>query len=429
MEYLDAILYGIGLVIALTIYLPFCPMTIDLTMVSRGQQLWIFQNRRLLWTVVYLCFGYVTLRGYVAHVEANPEATIALAALADPVREYLGASAAGWFKASWITIAMLAFMFWTGYVPYVMSPPKGARLLDIAEADKILDPDEMVLGVTLGGETHAYSRSSIARPHYYTETVGGTPLTISYCILCNSGMAFKNEINGKPITLKCMTAFNNNIIYYDPATKNFIQQLDGVVFDGPDKGAKLETVPVVQATWQEWKNVHPETKLYHAPNATFRDKMVGVMLGWMIPIHKLSKRSKPWHRITKKLDGRLPAMSFVLGVEINGDQAAYPVEHLRDNTVINDTVGGEPIVVLYNAERDMGDVFFRKVNGKTLNFAPADGGAVAKDEETGTTWDVTGAAGEGELSGRSLTAVPHYSRIFWFSWALFKPNTRIAAAA
>jgi len=52
-----------------------------------------------------------------------------------------------------------------------------------------------------------------------------------------------------------------------------------------------------------------------------------------------------------------------------------------------------------------------------------------RDKETGTFWDITGSAIEGELKGKKLTAIPHYNRIFWFSWALFKEGTRVEPAS
>jgi hypothetical protein len=307
-----------------------------------------------------------------------------------------------------------------------MTPPRQQRLLDIDEADKLVGSDDMVLGLVNGEEARAYPRDAISRPHYFTDTVGGTPLTISYCILCNSGMAFKSELHGRPLRLQSVTAYNNNIIFLDPERGDFIQQLDGKVISGPDTGQVLEPHPVVLASWAEWKRLHPNTKLYFAPAITLRDKMVAQMLQMMIPVAKLARRSKPWHRVRGKLDGRLPAMSFVLGVEINGDSAAYPLSALRKEPVYNDTLGGEPIVVLYDKQRDIGQVFSRQVDSATLTFSAApDGkaGALARDAETGTAWDLTGRGRDGELAGLSLQAIAHYNKLFWFSWALFKPGT------
>lgn len=403
-SYLDVIVYAVAMISILIIYLPFSPMTIDLVNFSRDTQLWIYKNRHILWVVGVLCFAVLLARSITGH------------------------AGEAWLWTSIISIAVLAFMFWSGYVPYVMTPPSDPKLLSTDEADKIIGDDEVVIGLEIGGEIRAYPRDSIARPHFYPDVVGNTPVTVSYCILCNSGMAFKNEIAGKPMNLGCITAYNNNIIYKDKDTGNFIQQLDGKVIDGPDEGEELEFLPTVIATWGEWKKLHPDTKLYYAPAKSLRDKMVGQMLKMMIPIDKLARRSKPWHRIQGVLDNRLPAMSFVLGVEINGEACAYSISALTKSPVRNDTVGGEAIAVMYDSNRDIGHIFSREVNDTILTFenaSEAGDGLVAKDRETGTLWDITGNGMEGELVGKKLTAIPHYNKIFWFSWALFKQNTKV----
>lgn len=408
-EYLDIVLYALAMISILIIFLPFSPMTIDIVNFSRDTQLKVYLNRRILWTISSVCFAFLLYRAFT------------------------GAADQSWLTTALISIGMMAFMFWSGYVPYVMTPPANPEILPPAEADKLISDDEVVIGLALGGEVRAYSRDSIARPHFYCDTIGGAPVIVSYCILCNSGMAFKNELKGKEMNLSCVTAYNNNIIYRDSNTGNIIQQLDGEVIYGPDKGEKLDFLPAIMATWGEWKQLHPDTTLYYAPDKTLRDKMVGLMLSMMIPIHKLAARSKPWHRIQGKLDTRLPAMSFVYGVELNGEACAYSTSFLKDHPVYNDTVGGEPIVVFYDAARDLGAIYSRNISGSDLDFEQVAAGAestdtVAVDSQSGSQWGLTGSATDGNYAGQSLRAVPHYNKIFWFSWALFKDNTRLVEA-
>ena len=433
-ENFDAILYGLGLFTVLAIFMPYSPMMIDLLMLPRDFQIAIYRHRFKLWTIVWLCTLLLLVRSINGIAEPAGWSAPIIGFFQTLISGWspglVGAGDGSWLMPTVITFLVMAMMFWTGYVPYVMTPPRKPRLLDIAEGDKLVADDAMVLGVANNDDARAYPRDAIARPHYFNDTVGGTALTVSYCILCNSGMAFKSELKGKPLNLKCVTAFNNNIIYRDPATDNYIQQLDGAVFHGPDKGAALEPFPVVQATWGDWKALYPNTKLYYAPAATIRDKIVAQMLEMMIPIRKLSKRKKPWHRIRGKLDTRLPAMSYVYAVEQNGERVCYAESDLKNDPVVNDSVGGNDLVVFFDSGHDIGEIFSRVVGGRTLTFeaAAGAGGAVARDRETGSAWNVLGNAIEGELFGQSLTAIPHYNKLFWFSWPLFKPDTKLGAA-
>jgi len=404
-DYAALILFSVGVFLFLTTYLPFSPMTIDIVNLRRESQLKIFRHRKTLWTVGAVCFASVML---------------------------LGLTIAGvvWFWSVVIAALVLLFMFWSGYVPWVMAPPSGQRVIDAAQADSLLESDDAILGLFHRGEARAYPRDLIARPHFLTDTVAGTPMTVSYCILCNSGTAFISELNGKPLELDCVTAYNNNIIYRDKRTGNIIQQLDGQVIEGPDRGMSVESLPLTVMTWGEWRALHPQTQVCYAPALTLRDKMVAAMLEFLIPISKLSKRASPWHRVRGDLDPRLPAMSYVFGVDINGERCAFPESFLREHPVHDAVVGGQAIVTLYASEGNYGGVFSRELDGKTLSFTAqdVDGRAAIVDQETGSTWNIAGEATDGELRGKILTPVPHFNKVFWFGWSLFKPGTQIAQA-
>ena len=317
-----------------------------------------------------------------------------------------------WLVLGGLTATGLSLLYWAMYVPVVMAPPVTHHLVDIAEADTILQPDSVVLGLEMGGEVRAYPRDLIARPHWFNDELGGKPLMISYCILCNSGQAFVPVLkDGRRLDLRNMTAFDNNTIYHCTKTGNFIQQLDARVIRGPNEGEVLESYPVVMARWEEWKRLHPNTRMYYAPPITLRDRIVQKLLMTMVPLRRLAARDEPWHVVRSEIDARLPAMSFVFGVEIDGDTCAYPVSSLQEEPVVNDTVGGAPVVVLYDAKHDIGQAFLRRVGDQTLTFSDATPDAaaslVAKDAETGTTWSVSGHGIAGKLAGQKLEPAPH----------------------
>ena len=183
------------------------------------------------------------------------------------------------------------------------------------------------------------------------------------------------------------------------------------------------------ARWSEWKRLHPETTVFYAPPITFRDRFTQKMLMKMVPLAKLAARDEPWHLVRQEIDDRLPAMSFVIGIEIDGDFCAYPIAAMQQTPVVNDAVGGQPITVFYDKTHDIGQAFIRRLGDRELTFENATPGAEAalavRDKETGSTWNVSGQAIDGELKGSTLEAAPHWNQLFWFSWAAFKPSTRI----
>ena len=72
--------------------------------------------------------------------------------------------------------------------------------------------------------------------------------------------------------------------------------------------------------------------------------------------------------------------------------------------------------------RDVGStgVFIPEVNGQSLTFEMRDG--QFQDREAGFTWNLLGEAVAGPSKGAKLEAVVHGNH-FWFSWAVFKPDT------
>jgi hypothetical protein len=127
----------------------------------------------------------------------------------------------------------------------------------------------------------------------------------------------------------------------------------------------------------------------------------------------------------------------VLAVELNGDAVAYPYDLLQKWYAANDKVGGEDIVIFWQAGtasaldtsalaegRDVGAAaaFFSRIDGRWLSFRWIVGKIM--DNETDSTWNVFGQAVAGELAGQQLEPVVGVNH-FWFSWVAFKPQTRV----
>lgn len=76
--------------------------------------------------------------------------------------------------------------------------------------------------------------------------------------------------------------------------------------------------------------------------------------------------------------------------------------------------------------RDVGaaTAYNRDLNGQNLTFVYEDGQIV--DDQTGSIWNARGEAIAGRLQGERLTPIVAINH-FWFSWAAFRPETRVYA--
>jgi len=92
--------------------------------------------------------------------------------------------------------------------------------------------------------------------------------------------------------------------------------------------------------------------------------------------------------------------------------------------VVNDIIGGVPVLVVFDKEFGSGVVFSRELGNQVLNFSGGED-LVLTDDETGSTWDgLTGTATSGPLAGEILVRVKS-TRSFWFGWKDFYPDTRL----
>ncbi len=102
----------------------------------------------------------------------------------------------------------------------------------------------------------------------------------------------------------------------------------------------------------------------------------------------------------------------VLGyVDPNGGAWAFPVKILNSHEIVNDELGGQPVLISYCPLCGSGVIYDRVLNGQELSFSNSsallDNDMVMVDRETGSYWwQVAGSAVVGELTEERLVALP-----------------------
>jgi hypothetical protein len=207
----------------------------------------------------------------------------------------------------------------------------------------------------------------------------------------------------------------NGLVLYDRETDTHWAQLPGIAVSGPLEGTRLEYLPSWQTTWAEWRTRHPETGAVDKGTNSSSDRY---------GTYYASSGVGPMGETVE--DDRLAAKDLVIGIDWNGEQIAYPFSQLKVTPVVNDSVSGTPVVIVFYADTETGLVFEREVEGETLTFELGSGDILTLDDaETGSTWDGwEGIATAGPLEGQSLERVRStYS--FWFTWKDWYPGTRV----
>lgn len=203
----------------------------------------------------------------------------------------------------------------------------------------------------------------------------------------------------------------NALVMYDRETGTLWSQFLGVAVDGPLLGERLEPVPALMTTWSAWFTEHPET-LVLDQGGRRADPYGGYYNSGRTGVLGVEHR-----------DERFATKEFVLSVEVDGHAPrAYPYRWLNDEPVVNDRIGEQAFVVVFDTASGSASAFDRMVDGQLLTFDPGDRPGRFVDRETGSNWSLgTGRALDGPLAGTRLdgiNAIP----IFWFAWVDFFPD-------
>jgi uncharacterized protein DUF3179 len=328
-------------------------------------------------------------------------------------------------------------------VPYneILSggPPKDGipaidhpKFVSVAEADDWLKPVEPVIFFQLGDDARAYPIQIFMWHEIVNDTVGDVPVVVTFCPLCNTAIAFERTVSGRVLDFGTTGRLRySNLIMYDRQTESWWQQATGEAIAGELTGTHLVFRTASIISWADFKAAQPDGKVLSRDTGFDRPYGENPYLGYD------DVNNPPFLYRGPKTPSVLPPVARVLTIDLNDEAVAYPYDVLKGVGVVNDTVGGTDVVVLWAAGtasaldagtvaggRDVGtaNAFAPNLYGQTLTFT-LDGSRIV-DKETGSEWNVLGQAVRGKLAGKQLTPVVAINH-FWFSWAAFKPQTRI----
>lgn len=200
---------------------------------------------------------------------------------------------------------------------------------------------------------------------------------------------YDRRIDGKEYVFGNQGAlYMNAMTWWDHETGSVWSQVTGQALSGPLRGTALRQIAAPIETWADWQQAHPGTEVMRIPSGFF---------------------------------GEPPDPRFVIGVRIGDDAAAFAFPFVADHGVVNDEVGGTPIVVYGRDDLEV-RVYAREVGGTVITFQ-LEGGRLV-DPSTGTAWDAaTGVGVSGPLAGETLHEIAWSSAFDW-AWRDFYPDSR-----
>jgi hypothetical protein len=281
-------------------------------------------------------------------------------------------------------------------------------------------------------EARAYPLQILIWHEIVNDEVAGRPVAVTFCPLCNTAIAFDRRLYAQVLDFGTTGNLRySDLVMYDRQTESWWQQITGEAIVGELTGKQLQPLPAAIISFADFRKAYPLGMVLSRETGHFRNYGSNPYIGYD------DINSSPF-LFSGKPDARLRPMERVVTVSLNGEDTAYPFSLLEQGRVIQDRVGGRAVVVFFTrgttsaldggaiaGSRDVGasGVFEPAMDGQSLSFK-AEGERIV-DTGTGSTWSVLGQATGGPLAGTRLTPITHGNH-FWFAWAVFKPNTRVA---
>ncbi len=333
-----------------------------------------------------------------------------------------------------------------GVPPDAIVPVDSPTFMAVADV-RFLQPSEAVIVVEAGIDDDTHDREVKAYPvqimiwhEIVNDVIGGVPVSVTYCPLCNSAVAFERQLGDRLLDFGTSgELYQSALVMYDRQTESLWAHFNGRGLVGHYAGAELTVVPAQTMSFEQLVQEHPDALVLTRDTGASRAYGVNPYTGYD------DERSEPFDPFfAGEVDPRLDPKARVVGLVIGrAEPMAVRITDIEQPSVIevpgSDGAGTDSanFVVFHKpglasaldraavaTGRDVGQtgVFVPRADGEELTFRATDGGFV--DEETGSVWTIAGEAVDGPLAGFRLEPVPHLNT-FWFAWSAYYPETGV----
>ncbi|MFW5827069.1 MAG: DUF3179 domain-containing protein [Alkalispirochaeta sp.] len=324
-------------------------------------------------------------------------------------------------------------------------PPKGGipaldqpRFETVQEAGRWIADREpvMVLESSLlrdenssgGNSVHVYPLQVVMWHEIVNDEIDGVPVTVTYCPLCNTGIAFSRRHEGTVLSFNTTGRLRfSNLIMFDRETESWWQQASGESIAGFFAGTRLQTVPIMMLPFSEIRESMPEARVLSKDTGFNRAYGSNPYRGYDSSSEPFLLRNAS-QLVESGSNGR-GLLDRVVSLEHNGETTSVTYSALQEELVIERTVGGDRFYFLWEggtasaldssviaegADVGSGNAFFARTRGGDAVELRRDGDRIV--DETGSQWNAAGRAVAGHRERarlRPAVGVQH----FWFSHA------------
>ncbi len=139
--------------------------------------------------------------------------------------------------------------------------------------------------------------------------------------------------------------YKNNLLMYDHQTESLWLQVQHAAVTGPMTGATLEVLPSTLTTWKTWRQTHPETMVLSTNTGHDRDY-------GQDPYEEYYRSKRTIFGFVRDILQGHEAKELVVGVRVGDSAKAYPLEEVRQQGEIRDTLAGKELTLAIDPRTD-----------------------------------------------------------------------------
>ena len=141
--------------------------------------------------------------------------------------------------------------------------------LDVA-VEKYADKEPVIV-LAHHDDTRAYPLSVLTWHEIANDVIGGMPVTVTYCPLCNASIAFSRVVDGRTLDFGTTGRLrNSDLIMYDRQTETWWQQFTGTAIVGELTGSKLTMLPSTVMPFSQFRKRYPQGRVLVPENPSMR---------------------------------------------------------------------------------------------------------------------------------------------------------------
>ena len=322
-------------------------------------------------------------------------------------------------------------------------PLDGPAFIPAAHAEAWLKPQEPVIAVREGDTARAYPLQILIWHEIVNDTIAGRPIVVTFCPLCNTSLVFDRRVGDRELTFGTTGNLRySDLVMWDRQTESWWQQATGEAIVGELTAKRLGRVRSAVLSFEEFRAAYPSGEVLSRAGADQEMERKGGGRRHYGSNPYIGYDRADQSPITafwgdRPLDTRLPPKARVAVATFADPPIAYVTDGLTGAVAMNDTIAGRQLVLFFlsgvaspldrsltSEGADVGQAIFydAAVDGRALSFRAS--GRTFIDEQTGSTWSVTGVATAGPLSGKRLAMLDH-EFTYWFIWPVFRPATEV----